>query len=419
MNDHAGQMNPQSAKDGMRMIASSRLPLLALAMASFGIGTTEFVIMGLLPDVARDLAVSIPKAGLLVSGYALGVTFGAPILAVATARLDRRRALLLQIGIFILGNLFCAVAPTYGLLMVARIATAFCHGAFFGLGSVVAAQVVPAEKRAQAIALMFTGLTLANVLGVPFGTALGQALGWRATFWAVVGIGVAAAIALYAWLPRRLLSAGASLMQEARSLGRPQVLLAMLISVFASASLFSVFTYIAPILETVTRESPHEVTWALVIFGAGLTLGNLVGGRLGDWRLMPSVIAIFILLIGVLAGFAVMDRVLWLALPTLFVWGSLTFALVSPLQMRVMSEASDAPNLASTLNQGAFNLGNASGAFVGGIALTDGLAYGSIPLIGAALATAGLMFSVLSYAMDRGRIRLAQQSCTNVRRPAA
>jgi DHA1 family inner membrane transport protein len=419
MNDHAGQMNPQSAKDGMRMMASSRLPLLALAMASFGIGTTEFVIMGLLPDVARDLAVSIPKAGLLVSGYALGVTFGAPILAVATARLDRRRALLLLIGIFILGNLFCAVAPTYGLLMVARIATAFCHGAFFGLGSVVAAQVVPAEKRAQAIALMFTGLTLANVLGVPFGTALGQALGWRATFWAVVGIGVAAAIALYAWLPRRLLSAGASLMQEARSLGRAQVLLAMLISVFASASLFSVFTYIAPILETVTRESPHQVTWALVIFGAGLTLGNLVGGRLGDWRLMPSVIAIFILLIGVLAGFAVMDRVLWLALPTLFVWGSLTFALVSPLQMRVMSEASDAPNLASTLNQGAFNLGNASGAFVGGIALTDGLAYGSIPLIGAALATAGLMFSVLSYAMDRGRIRLAQQSCTNVRRPAA
>jgi DHA1 family inner membrane transport protein len=159
-----------------------------------------------------------------------------------------------------------------------------------------------------------------------------------------------------------------------------------------------------------------------VVFGAGLTLGNLVGGRLGDWRLMPSVIAIFILLIGVLAGFAIMDRVLWLSLPTLFVWGSLTFALVSPLQMRVMSEASDAPNLASTLNQGAFNLGNASGAFVGGIALTDGLPYGSVPLIGAALATAGLMFSVLSYVMERGRTGFARQSRavpTNVRRPAA
>jgi DHA1 family inner membrane transport protein len=191
-------------------------------------------------------------------------------------------------------------------------------------------------------------------------------------------------------------------MQEARSLGRPQVLLAMLISVLASASLFSVFTYIAPILENVTRESPHQVTWALVVFGVGLTLGNLVGGRLGDWRLMPSVIAIFVLLIAVLCGFTVTDRMPWLALPTLFVWGGLTFALVSPLQMRVMNEASDAPNLASTLNQGAFNLGNASGAFAGGIALTDGVAYGNIPWLGAALAAAGLMFSVLSYAIDRG-----------------
>ncbi len=383
-----------------------RLALLALAMASFGIGTTEFVIMGLLPNVAGDLGVSIPKAGLLVSGYALGVAFGAPILAVATARLDRRRALLILIAIFIVGNFLCAVAPSYGLLMLSRIATAFCHGAFFGLGSVVAAQVVPVEKRAQAIALMFTGLTLANVLGVPFGTALGQALGWRATFWAVVAIGVAAAAALYAWLPRDLPASRASLLQEARSLGRPQVLLAMLISVLASASLFSVFTYIAPILEKVTHESPHQVTWALVVFGVGLTLGNLAGGRLGDWRLMPSVIAIFILLIGVLSGFTITDHAAWLALPTLFVWGALTFALVSPLQMRVMSEASDAPNLASTLNQGAFNLGNASGAFAGGLALTDGLGYGSIPWLGAALATGGLMLSVFSYALDRGRVRL-------------
>jgi DHA1 family inner membrane transport protein len=178
--------------------------------------------------------------------------------------------------------------------------------------------------------------------------------------------------------------------------------------VLASASLFSVFTYIAPILENVTRESPHQVTWALVVFGSGLTLGNLVGGRLGDWRLMPSVIAIFILLIAVLCGFTVTDRAPWLALLTLFVWGGLTFALVSPLQMRVMSEASGAPNLASTLNQGAFNLGNASGAFAGGVALTHGLAYDSIPWIGAALAAAGLMFSVLSYALDRGRIKFRQ-----------
>ncbi|HAE47971.1 MAG TPA: MFS transporter, partial [Tistrella mobilis] len=175
-------------------------PLIALAIASFGIGTTEFVIMGLLPDVARDLGVDIPAAGLLVTGYALGVTFGAPVLAISTARLERRTALLLLIGIFILGNLLCAIAPDYALLMAARVVTAFCHGAFFGLGAVVAAQVVAPEKRAQAIAIMFSGLTLANVLGVPFGTALGQALGWRATFWAVVAIGVFAAAGLWAWL---------------------------------------------------------------------------------------------------------------------------------------------------------------------------------------------------------------------------
>src|SRR6267154_2104784 len=184
-------------------VSASRLALLALALASFGIGTTEFVIMGLLPDVAGDLGVTIPQAGLLVTGYALSVAFGSPFLAVATARMDRRKALLLLIGIFILGNLLCALAPNYALLMAARIVTALCHGAFFGLGAVVAATLVP-EKKAQAIAMMFVGLTLANVLGVPFGTALGEAVGWRNTFWAVVVIGFAAAFALYAWLPRNM-----------------------------------------------------------------------------------------------------------------------------------------------------------------------------------------------------------------------
>jgi DHA1 family inner membrane transport protein len=382
-------------------VAGTFRVLLALAMASFGIGTTEFVIMGLLPDVAHDLAVTIPQAGLLVSAYALGVAFGAPILAVATAGLDRRRALLLLIGLFILGNCLCAIAPSYALLLGARIVTAFSHGAFFGLGAVVAANVVPPRKRAQAIALMFTGLTLANVLGVPFGTALGQAAGWRATFWAVVGIGIVAAAALYAWLPRGMKSTGTGLLQEARTLGRTQVLLAMLISVLASASLFSVFTYITPILENVTRDSPHQVTWVLLLFGVGLTFGNILGGRLGDWRLMPSVIAIFILLVAVLGVLTITSPMPWLAGTTIFVWGTLAFGLVSPLQMRVVNEASGAPNLASTLNQGAFNLGNAAGAFAGELALTDGVAYGNIPWIGAGFAALGLAFSLLSHLLDR------------------
>jgi DHA1 family inner membrane transport protein len=381
-------------------VSASRLALLALALASFGIGTTEFVIMGLLPDVAGDLRVTIPQAGLLVTGYALSVAFGSPFLAVATARMDRRKALLLLIGIFILGNLLCALAPNYALLMAARIVTALCHGAFFGLGAVVAATLVPEQKKAQAIAMMFAGLTLANVLGVPFGTALGEAVGWRSTFWAVVVIGFAAAFALYAWLPRNMPSPGMKLIHEARSLGSTQVILAMLISVVVSASLFGVFTYITPILENVTLISPHEVTLMLLLFGIGLTAGNFLGGWLGDWKLMPSVIGILALLIPVLSLFTLTSASLVPAAVTIFCWGVLAFALISPLQMRVVNEAAQAPNLASTLNQGAFNLGNAAGAWIGGLALTNGLAYRELPWIGVALAAVAFTLSVLSHRLD-------------------
>jgi DHA1 family inner membrane transport protein len=380
--------------------SASRLPLLALALASFGIGTTEFVIMGLLPDVAGDLGVTIPQAGLLVTGYALSVAFGSPFLAVATARMDRRKALLLLIGIFILGNLLCALAPNYALLMAARIVTALCHGAFFGLGAVVAATLVPEQKKAQAIAMMFAGLTLANVLGVPFGTALGEAVGWRNTFWAVVVIGFAAAFALYAWLPRNMPTPRMQLIHEARSLGSAQVILAMLISVVVSASLFGVFTYITPILENVTLISPHEVTLMLLLFGIGLTAGNFLGGWLGDWRLMPSVIGILALLIPVLSLFTLTSASLVPAAVTIFCWGLLAFALISPLQMRVVNEAAQAPNLASTLNQGAFNLGNAAGAWIGGLALTNGLAYRELPWIGVALAAVAFTLSLLSHRLD-------------------
>ncbi|GAA0606111.1 MFS transporter [Thalassospira tepidiphila] len=377
------------------------LPILALALASFGIGTTEFVIMGLLPDVALDLGVSIPDAGLLVTGYALGVTFGAPFLAIATARMDRRRALLLLISIFILGNFLCAIAPDYWLLMAARVVTAFCHGAFFGLGAVVASNLVAPHKRVQAIALMFSGLTLANVLGVPFGTALGQELGWRSTFWAVLAIGVVAASALYVALPRQIAASTGSLWLEAKSLGKKQVLLAMLISVLASASLFSVFTYITPMLQEITGITPRQVTYVLLLFGVGLTVGNYIGGRLGDWRLMPAIIMAFALLIAILALFTETLTSVIPAVATVMLWGVVAFALVSPLQMRVVNEASDAPNLASTLNQGAFNLGNAAGAWFGGIAITQGVSYQHIPWLGAAIAVLALLATVWSHLLDR------------------
>ena len=385
-------------------IPTSRLPLLALALATFGIGTTEFVIMGLLPDVSADLKVPIPEAGLLVTAYALSVAFGSPFLAIATARMNRRGALLLLMGVFILGNLLCALAPSYSLLMAARIVCALCHGAFFGLGTVVAAALVPQEKRTQAIAMMFGGLALANVLGVPFGTALGNAFGWRQTFWAVVAIGFVASFALYAWLPRDVPTPPMRLIQEARSLGSTQVLLAMVISVLASASLFGVLTYITPILENVTRLTAGSVILMLLLFGLGLTLGNLLGGRLGDWRLMPSLIGILVLLAPLLALFTMTSKAVIPAAATIFCWGLLAFALISPLQMRVVNEAAGAPSLASTLNQGAFNLGNATGAWLGDVGLTHGLPYDQLPWIGAALAAVALLFTIISYTRAQAKI---------------
>ena len=377
------------------------LPLLALAVAAFGIGTTEFVIMGLLPDVARDLAVSIPAAGMLVSAYALGVTIGAPIVAIAVASMPRKKALMSLIGVFIVGNLLCAMAPNYAVLMVARIVTAFCHGAFFGIGSVVAAGLVAPNRRAQAIALMFTGLTLANVLGVPLGTALGQAVGWRATFWAVTVIGVLAAATLAVCLPGRIEMQKASLLREFSVLKNPQVVMVLGISVLASTSLFSTFTYITPILEDVTGLTPHAVTLVLLLFGLGLTVGSTLGGKLADWRLMPSLVASLLAIVVILTIFAGTMHSAVPAMATIFMWGVLAFAIVPPLQMLIVDRASHAPNLASTLNQGAFNLGNATGAWLGGMAIGAGAPLTTLPWVGVAAAVGALGLTLWSASLER------------------
>jgi len=377
------------------------LPLLALAVAAFGIGTTEFVIMGLLPNVARDLSVSIPAAGMLVSGYALGVTIGAPIVAIITSGMPRKRALMSLIALFIVGNLLCAIAPGYALLMVARVITAFCHGAFFGIGSVVAAGLVPPNKRAQAIALMFTGLTLANVLGVPLGTALGQLAGWRATFWAVTGIGILAALALAVWLPAKIDMQKTSLVHEFTTLRHPQVLMVLGISALASASLFTVFTYITPILEDVTHLTPHHVTLVLLLFGLGLTIGGTLGGKLADWKLMPTLLVSLAAIAIVLAIFASACHYPIAAMLTIFVWGVLAFAIVPPIQILIVNRASDAPNLASTLNQGAFNLGNATGAWLGGMAISAGFALTSLPYVGIVMALSALALTLWSAHTDK------------------
>ncbi|TCV95881.1 DHA1 family inner membrane transport protein [Luteibacter rhizovicinus] len=377
------------------------LPLLALAIAAFGIGTTEFVIMGLLPEVAADLGVTAPAAGMLVSGYAIGVAIGAPVLALVTARWPRRKALLTLIGMFVLGNVLCAIAPNYGLLMAARVVTAFCHAAFFGIGAVVAADLVP-ERRAQAVALMFTGLTLANVLGVPFGTALGQVAGWRSTFMAVTLIGVAAAAALALWLPKTIpMQAEQSMLREFRAIATPRVQMALLVSTLASVSMFTVFTYIAYILRDVTHFSDHAKSWVLLLFGAGITVGGLLGGRLADWKLMPVLAALFVCNAVVLAIFAWTSHFQIATLVTLFVWGIFSFAVVPAAQVRVLDQARAAPNLASTLNQGAFNVGNATGAWLGGVVIAAGLPLTNLPLMGAFVALGGLGVVVASALYER------------------
>jgi DHA1 family inner membrane transport protein len=376
------------------------IPLLALAISAFAIGTTEFVIMGLLPEVARDLSVSIPSAGLLVSGYALGVAVGAPLLAVVTSKMPRKLALQLLMGVFIVGNVLCAVASGYSVLMIARVVTSFAHGSFFGIGAVVAASLVPQEKRASAIALMFTGLTLANVLGVPLGTFIGQEFGWRMAFWVVAALGVASLAGIAALVPNKHDTGPVGLMHEVRVLKDPQVWMALAMTVVGFGGVFVVFTYIAPILEQVSGFSPRGVTLILVLFGAGLTLGNTMGGKLADRALMPSLMGILLALAVVMAVFTRTSHSQVAAAVTIFVWGIAAFATVPPLQMRVVEKASAAPNLASTLNIGAFNVGNAGGAWLGGLAIGHGLGLDALPWVAAAVSIAALLLTWIAARMD-------------------
>ncbi len=362
------------------------LALVILALSAFAIGTTEFVIMGLLPDVARSLSVSIPSAGWLISGYALGVAIGAPVMAVATASLPRKRALLLLMGIFIIGNVLCAIATSYDFLMVARIITSLCHGAFFGIGSVVAASLVPENRKASAVALMFTGLTLANVLGVPLGTALGQVAGWQMPFWVVAVLGVLSLIGLWRVMPTKRDEEKTDLRAEIGQLRNAGLWAALSTTMLFSAATFALFTYVAPLLEDVTHLSPHGVTWTLFLIGVGLTVGNYIGGRLADWRLGTALTGIF------LALAVVSSLVRWTSpslIPVeinLFLWAMVSFAAVPGLQVNVMIFGKAAPNLVATLNIGAFNVGNALGAWVGGSVISAGFGLQAVPLAAGVLA---------------------------------
>jgi len=385
-------MNANVSTAGTTAEASSspRWALLALAIGAFGIGTTEFSPMGLLPVIAQGVDVSIPTAGLLISAYAIGVMIGAPIMTLAFSRFGKRTALILLMAIFTIGNLMSAMAPGYFTLLAARLVTSLNHGAFFGLGAVVAASVVPKEKQASAVAAMFMGLTIANIGGVPAATWAGQQIGWRMAFAGTALIGIAAIAALWTALPKGVRGSMPDLKREMGVLTRPTVLLAMATTVMGAGAMFTLYTYVAPTLETLTGASDRFVTIGLALIGIGFTIGNWLGGRLADWSL-DGATKIF------LGALAVIMLVLPLAFGThagaaigLLVWGAAAFAIVPPVQMRVMQAASEAPGLASSINVGAFNLGNALGAAIGAGVISLDLGYAAVSIAGGLLASAGL-----------------------------
>lgn len=377
------------------------LALLALAVGAFGIGTTEFVMMGLLPNVADDLHISIPTAGHLVSAYALGVVIGAPLLAAVTARMPRRRVLIGLMVLFVAGNALSAAAPDYHWLMAARFLSGLPHGAFFGVGAVVATGLVAPERKARSVSLMFLGLTVANIVGVPVATAMGQQLGWRATFLAVSAIGLVAIAALAFLVPAdHGHGESGGLRGEIRALGSVPVWLALGTTVAGFGALFSAYSYVTPMLTDAAGYTESSVTLLLALFGVGATAGNLLGGRLADHSLRGTLFGGLTALVAVLALFPVLMGTAWSAALAVTLLGMAAFTTGSPLQLMVMEKASAAPSLASSANQAAFNLANAGGAWVGGLALAAGFGVTSPAVVGAGLAVLGLAVAGLAYVVD-------------------
>ena len=381
------------------------LGLLALAMGGFGIGLTEFVIMGLLPEVSADFQVSESVAGYLISGYALSVAVGAIVITAAVTRFDRKRVLEALMVLFIGGNLLSALAPTYEVMMGGRVLAALCHGAFFGIGSVLAADLVPASKRAGAIATMFAGLTIANVLGVPFGTFLGQQFGWRSTFWAITVIGVVALLGIAALVPSVSRTEDApesgGLRSELGAFRNPQVWFSIAVTILGFGGMFGAFTYIAFTLTEVGGFASSSVPWLLVLFGGGLFVGNVLGGRAADKALTRTLTTVLAVLTVVLVVFALTAGSKPMTIVALFLMGAFGFATVPGLQMRIMNYAAQAPTMASGANIAAFNVGNALGAWLGGITIAAGLGFTSPIWMGAALTVAALAVLLVATTLDR------------------
>lgn len=372
------------------------LIVFSMAVCSFAIGVTEFVTTGLLPDLAADFHISIPTAGFVTSGYALGVGIGGPILTILTISLSRRRVLTLLMLMFIIGSIISALATSFIVLMVGRFISAFCHGAFFGIGSVVVSSMVKPDKKASAIALMFTGLTLANVIGVPAGTLIGQLFGWRMAFWIISILGIVGFIGVFVSIPIHIGKLETNMRKELAVFKRLSVWMALLVTAMGFSGLLASFAYVAPLMIHVAGYTEHSVVWLLSIYGIGLVMGNILGGKAADKALMPTIYTLLGLLVCLLLLFTFTAHIKLLAAITLLLLGAVGFGTVSPLQMYIMKQAGDAPTLASSANISAFNLGTALGVFVAGIGIHSGLGFVSVNWIGALLSLSGLMLLFIS-----------------------
>ena len=371
-----------------------------LAIGAFAIGMTEFVIMGLLPNIARDFDVTVSQAGQLITGYALGVAIGGPILVMLTIKWNRKYLLLVLMGIFILGNIAASLSPTYGFMMTSRIITSLAHGSFFGIGSILAASMVKPAYKASAMALMFMGLSLSNILGVPFGTLIGQNFGWPMTFIIISIIGAMALIGIIFFVPMTKKQEATSVKTELKILKEKRLWLTLAVTLFGFSSVFAYFTYISSVLIEVSHIQENLISYLLIIFGVGVTLGNIVGGKLADWNLnkaLKMIFSVFILYF-ILLYFVQMNGLLMVA--GIFFFGLIGFSMSPSLQYKSTLISQDAPTLASTLNQSAFNLGNALGAFIGGVVVTN-LPVASLSLIAPILTLIGLVFLFINIAVEK------------------
>lgn len=381
------------------------LALLALAVVAFGIGTTEFATMGLLPQIADGIGVSVPHAGNLVSAYALGVVVGAPVLTGIGARVPHKRLLLLLSGLFVVGNIASALAPNFGLLFAARFLAGLPHGALFGVGAVVASRLVAPERAARAVSKMFLGLTIANIVGVPASTALGQHLGWRSAYWAVAVIGVIALASLALFVPHQPRGRQSGIRHELRAMGNRQVAIGLATAVVGFGGFFAVYSYLVPMLTNVTGISDSSTTLVLALYGVGMTLGTVIAGPLTDRALRPTLYAGLALLAAALVTFYFTVHSTVPALVTIAFIGAMGSLITTPVQMLLMAKAQNAPTMAAASNHSAFNLANAGGAWLGGLAISAGWGWTSPNLVGAALALAGLGLAFTGGFVDRGTRR--------------